>query len=90
MKSFEHPGGFPRRLSISNFDEMILANISGDEQTGTEVDLDECVENLWLANPDLHHLLRYSDTLEEARDNLYAQLGEIERDLFDGDRKSVV
>ncbi|HPQ71236.1 MAG TPA: KamA family radical SAM protein [bacterium] len=84
MKSFEHPGGFPRRLSISNFDEMILANISGDEQTGTEVDLDECVENLWLANPDLHHLLRYSDTLEEARDNLYAQLGEIERDLFDG------
>lgn len=85
MKQFDNPGGFPRRLSISNFEDMIFANISSNELSKIEVDLDDCIENLWLANSEIYGILRDGETLEETRDNLYAFLHQIERTLFDGD-----
>ncbi len=50
-----------------------------------QVDYDAYMERLWQANPEIHARLIKAETLEEARDSLYAYLEKAERRIFEVD-----
>ncbi len=41
------------------------------------------LDSLWKAAPEVHHILKSSESMDEAREGLYCWLGEIERRLYD-------
>ncbi len=50
-----------------------------------EVDYRVYVERLWEANPDLHSCLQHADSLDQARDAVFANLERAERNVFEID-----
>jgi len=82
MTDEKNPAPF-HKISTRIVEDDVLADVLEMERPRFVVDIEELLERLWEASPEITEILESSATLEEARDRLFTHLDLVDRALFD-------